>query len=277
MVANDALGLGADDDRSGAVLEVQSSDPRWWAEYVAERRAGVIQASPAREFDFPTDDDGEKVDAFLDWLQAAEDDEVLEVFRRTSSGGVAVREEWQDIYVRRSYAKGVEYANARLREQGVDVDAIDTAQLFNTPIHADALGILSTRNFRELQGITDEMDRQISRVLTEGFAQGQNPRVMARNINEVVDDVGITRARTLARTETINAHAESTLNRFERILGPDAEVTGSAEWSTAGDNRVCAICAGLEGTVYELDDARGLIPVHPSCRCVWIPVVRSAS
>jgi SPP1 gp7 family putative phage head morphogenesis protein len=278
IVENDALRLA--DGRSPASptstpLEANDDDAGWWQTYVEERRAGVVQASPSNDFGFP--DDGDKVDAFLRWLQEAEDDEVLEVFERTSAGDVARRNSWQNVYVQRSYSKGAKYANARLREQGVDVDAVDARALFNKPIHADALGVLYTRNFRELQGITEAMDQQISRTLAEGFAQGYNPRKMAREVNDRVDKIGITRARTLARTETIYAHSESTLNRYQEIMGPDADVTGRAEWETAGDSRVCPICAGLEGTTRSLDEARGLIPIHPNCRCTWLPVVSSAS
>lgn len=225
---------------------------------------------------FPFENDDEKIDGFLDWLEQANDDEVLEVRRRVD-GRVADREAWQNVYVRRSYGKGVEHAEARLREQGIAVPDETLAQVFNKPIHADALGILYTRNFRELEGITREMDRQISRVLTEGFEEGYNPRKMAREVNDRVDKVGLTRARTLARTETINAHATSTLNRFEDIMGPDAVVTPRAELSTAGDSRVCEICASLEGRTYRLDEARNLIPIHPNCRCAWLPVVKQDS
>ena len=43
------------------------------------------------------------------------------------------------------------------------------------------------------------------------------------------------------------------------------QVLMQAEWSTAGDDRVCPECASLEGKVYTLDEIEGLIPVHPNC------------
>jgi SPP1 gp7 family putative phage head morphogenesis protein len=250
VAANDAFGLGTGGDRDAGTLEAQ--------------------ATSTDSYDFPTR--AGKVDAFLDDLQAWQDDEILEVFQRGRNGRVVSRDAWQDIYVRRSYSKGVEFADARLREQGIEVPSTALAELFNAPIHAEAVGLLYTRNFRELAGITEAMDQQISRVLAEGFAQGHNPRKMASAINDRVDKVGLTRARTLARTEVINAHSEATLNRYESILGPDAEVVGKAELSTAGDSRVCDICAGIEGQVVSIDGARGIIPVHPNCRCAWLPV-----
>ena len=44
-----------------------------------------------------------------------------------------------------------------------------------------------------------------------------------------------------------------------------------AEWSTAGDDRVCPLCGPLEGSVMTVKEARGLLPRHPNCRCAWIP------
>jgi SPP1 gp7 family putative phage head morphogenesis protein len=45
------------------------------------------------------------------------------------------------------------------------------------------------------------------------------------------------------------------------------------ELVTAGDLRVCPMCQGLNGKVYTIKEARGLIPVHPQCRCAWVPVM----
>jgi SPP1 gp7 family putative phage head morphogenesis protein len=73
----------------------------------------------------------------------------------------------------------------------------------------------------------------------------------------------------LARSETIRAYAESTLAEF-RNWGVEG-VTALAEFQTAHDDRVCPKCSHLEGVVYTLDEASGIIPVHPNCRCYWLP------
>lgn len=266
IAENDAFGLGSGDrTRRGDAFERDVDDVRF-----------DFQARPTRGYDFPTS--GEKVDAFLDDLAEWEDDEILSVIRRDRRGRVVERDDWQNIYIRRSYGKGVEFADARLREQGVPpAQAASMAEVFQVPIHADAVGMLYTRNFRELQGITDAMDQEISRVLARGFAEGWNPRKMASEVNDRVEKVGLTRARTLARTEVIHAHSEATLNRYESQLGADAEVVGKAELVTAGDSRVCEICAGIEGHVVTVRGARGMIPVHPNCRCAWLPVVNDST
>jgi hypothetical protein len=40
---------------------------------------------------------------------------------------------------------------------------------------------------------------------------------------------------------------------------------------TAGDDRVCDECDSLEGLTFTIEEARRLIPVHPNCRCVFVP------
>jgi hypothetical protein len=55
---------------------------------------------------------------------------------------------------------------------------------------------------------------------------------------------------------------------------PIEEVPSYAEVDveTAGDNYVCQICEDIaEDSPYELDDAENLIPVHPNCRCAFVP------
>jgi len=215
-----------------------------------------------RDYQFTTDD--RKVEAFLRWLRRQERRGVLEVIGPDDNP-----------FVRSAYAKGIRHADQQLNAQGVTVPEQDLQAIFNTPIHRDALQLLYTRNFQQLEGVTEALNQQISRELADGFAAGENPTDIARRITDRIDKIGKTRATVLARTEVINTHATATLNRYER-LGVE-EVGAQVEFQTAGDSRVCPICASLEGTVYTIEEARGRIPVHPQCRCAWLPVVNSSS
>lgn len=232
-----------------------------------ERRPFTLEARG----DFGNVPPAEKVDAFMGWLRDQEDSEVLEIVAR-EGGTIIQRTPWQNLYVRRAYQKGVEHADRSLTQAGMDVPDEPIRLVFQKPVHAEKLALLFERNFQELYGIAQATNQQVSRMLADGLAQGQNPRTIASRINDRVDNIGITRSRTLARTEIIRAHAESTLTRFEEF-GVD-EVGVLAEFSTAGDARVCPICEGLEGTIYPVDEARGLIPAHPRCRCAWLPVTQ---
>lgn len=44
----------------------------------------------------------------------------------------------------------------------------------------------------------------------------------------------------------------------------------SLEILTAGDADVCAVCERLARNQYTLREARGLLPAHNECRCIWV-------
>jgi len=225
-------------------------------------------ANPARRF---PSDPGLQNEAFMAWLNNALDDEVLEVVRGPQ-GAITRNTRWQDVYVRAGFSRGAQHAEEAMRRAGIPFPEQTAEQLFRIPTNAATLANLYSRQFNELQGITQATSQQIGRVLTEGLATGQGPRQMAREMRRAVQTIGRNRSVTMARTEIINAHAESTLNRYADA-GVDG-VTAQAEFLTAQDDLVCPECQALEtGEALALDEARGIIPVHPNCRCVWLPVV----
>jgi SPP1 gp7 family putative phage head morphogenesis protein len=142
---------------------------------------------------------------------------------------------------------------------------------FNAPEVRSKLELLYTRTYEELKGVGGAMSQQLSRELTNGLTQGWNPAKIARKLNNRVDTLTRTRANVIARTEIINAHAEGQLDTYERAGMEKVKV--QAEWSTAGDDRVCPVCASLDGVVMPVREARGLLPRHPNCRCSWLPAV----
>lgn len=222
---------------------------------------------------------GDKVASFMQWLRTAARQEILETSQGTTFQSAA-NTAWQNTYIDSAYTKGLRDAGEELAGVGKTGFGIGS---FNKPIHADRVGLIYTRAYRDLEGITDEMDKQISRVLAQAMAEGrgigpatsQDAYDLAAELEDRVDKIGITRARTLVRTEVIGAHAEAALNTYEEA-GLEG-VTADVEFATAGDNAVCPECQDLQGTVYTIDEARGVIPVHPNCRCAWIPVVQSAA
>ena len=240
-------------------------------------------AAPGEKaFDFPRTDT--KVQGFMEWLRRQEEDGILQIEQGDPSLP-AISDHWAGTYVRRGYVQGVSRAQQQLKKEGMQITPIEeqtgmtgepqplgTAISMSAPMHADRLGLVWTRTFNELKGITEAMDQQISRELAEGMALGENPYTIARRLNDRVDKIGITRSRLLARTEVIRAHAEAQLSEYER-QGVE-EAIGDVEFSTAGDSRVCPRCKALQGREFTTQEARGLIPVHPRCRCAWIPVIR---
>lgn len=258
VIARDVLGIGpatADAPGPGAALRSHQAIP-----------------PPPGAYQFLRS--GAKVAAFMQWLEESVSLDVLGV-RRGVSARVAAESAWSNVYIQSAYQRGIASATAEMRRQGVRVADSFVAESFTRPFHADRVGLAYTRTYGQLRGITEQMDQQISRVLALALAEGRGPQYTARQIRDRVERIGITRARTLARTETIAAHAEATLNTYE-----DAGVEGvrvSAELQTAGDDAVCPECEALEARTSSdpipISEARGMVPVHPNCRCAWLPIV----
>ena len=63
------------------------------------------------------------------------------------------------------------------------------------------------------------------------------------------------------------AKREAAERRLEQALA-----SGEVGILTAGDDKVCDECDDIAAAgPYDLDEARGLIPAHPNCRCAFVP------
>ena len=221
-----------------------------------------------RAWEFRTDKD--KLTSFNRWFQGQIDDNILSI------EGVD-GEPWTSKYVDSAYRKGAvrAYTDVKRDTGATSLDFYNGSKkqflesAFAQPERVSKLKFLFTRTFEELKGVSAAMSQQMSRVLASGIANGLGPEEVARQLNNTITGITRQRARVLARTEIIAAHSEGQLDSFED-LGIE-EVGIMAEWSTAGDGRVCPLCVPLEGTVMTIKEARGLLPRHPNCRCAWIP------
>lgn len=140
---------------------------------------------------------------------------------------------------------------------------------FAQPMAVEKVKLLAGRVYTDLKGVTEAMSTVMSRTLVDGFVRGESPLTIARALNKNIEGIGRVRARMIARTEVIRAHAEGQLDAMER-MGVE-KVGVMVEWDTAGDDLVCPLCESMSGAVMKLKEARGLIPRHPSCRCSYIP------
>ena len=245
------------------------------------------------KFDFPRLED--KIPAFMQWLQQQQDEGILELINLPRMGQ-SLGDPWTNMFVKDSYERGVIRAREQLMQAGYGapgLGAVDVIPLLGTPalsgimanpFHVDRLAAAFLRSYDGLKGISSAMDMQISHILAQGLADGDNPVTLGKKMNYVIsgmgENLGITdslgrfipaerRAVMLARTEVIRAHATASLQEYKNwgVAGVDVE----AEWTTAGFN-VCPLCEELshEGP-YTIEEAMNMIPAHPHCRCCWRP------
>jgi len=187
--------------------------------------------------------------------------------------------DWQDEYIDPAYARGMQDGSRALRQAGITT-AIMSAEALATrrqsPANTDRALILRNTAKEEVQGIAAATSQQSARIIREGVAARANRSEILHGINGRIEHVGRTRSKILAKTETVRAHHKAKVQMY-RDEGVK-EVTIMAEWVTAGDDRVCPICAPMEGRNFTLNEIEGLIPAHAGCRCSTVPVeVRNAA
>ncbi len=223
----------------------------------------------ARQYAFLTNP--QKVQQFRRWLQQQVDAGVLEVV-----GGEAGKP-WTAPYIESAWRKGMmrAYTDVRKQDLSKSLDWYNGTKeqwlrsAFLQPTMMSSVEMLATRAFEGMKGVTEQMTTQMSRILSDGLVGGYGPKKIAKQMTDAIGKLTRTRALVITRTEIIHAHAEGQLDGLQ-ALGV-SEVTAEVEWSTAGDSLVCERCVGMEGKTYTIKEARNMIPLHPNCRCAWVP------
>lgn len=108
--------------------------------------------------------------------------------------------------------------------------------------------------------------------LVRGVAAGVNPRVTARRMVARARDGfagGLTRAMTIARTETLDAY------RAASAAGqaPHADVLDGWVWLATLSARTCPACLSMHGREFPLTQAGP--EGHQNCRCTRMPKVKT--
>jgi hypothetical protein len=125
---------------------------------------------------------------------------------------------------------------------------------------------MSTRFQSEMDGVTAATSQTMARVLLDGLAKGNKVGTIARALAKVLDTLTRSRATLVVRSEIVRAAAEGQLDAAQ-ALGHGVKL--NAEVQTAEDEKVCPRCLELSYYTLTPEDARGVIPVHPGCRCSW--------
>lgn len=218
-----------------------------------------------------------KVQGFIGWLEEQNNQGILGITATSDRRQYTGRKAWEQLYIDSAYKKGMVLADRELRKKGITPSSLPPRAVypvdafFNAPIHADRVGLIYTRTYSALKGITDAMDARISGTLAQGIADGKSPLELARDMSEDIDSLGIHRAKLIARTEIMRAHNVASINTYREAGVLNVEV--QAEWSTAGDGRVCEECGALEGKIFTLDQIENMLPLHPQCRCIALPLI----
>lgn len=164
----------------------------------------------------------------------------------------------------------VDFNKGKLAEIG-DAQKAALQAILGQPDAPEPVKILASRVYTELKGVTEAMSQRMARVLSDGLAQGKSPKQIADILSQEVEGISKQRAEMIANTEIVRAHAEGQLNQLEKMGVAEAGV--KVEWVVAKKG-VCPLCAANAGKIYTVQEAHGLIPVHPNCRCTFVPITK---
>lgn len=216
---------------------------------------------------------------FMAWLQ-------LQIQAVVIGNDATAANNWQNQYIDQAYERGIKRTQADIKRLGIDANmlrGVTVADIVGTataslgvgtatgPIHQEAIRTLYLRSYSDLQGITDEMAKQIRRTLVESIEQGKGINDIAEAINDRVDKIGLTRSKLLARTETARAYNVSAIAEFETVA-ENAGIEPLYEWVTTIDGRERPEHKDRDGKVYTRDEAMRLIG-EPNCRCALKPYI----
>lgn len=169
---------------------------------------------------------------------------------------------------------------AYLLGQMLATDAINTGLARPLlPTDRRAIEFMDHHAFNEIDDAYNHLKSKLRTALILGMQNGDNPRTVAARFSTTIKDYE-TQWDVIAITETARAESQGRLNELadqnvEYCIG-----------SSAHDPRVCDDCKRLiDGQTYRVSDVVGVsnygvkragweacIPLHPRCRCVWLPV-----
>lgn len=122
-------------------------------------------------------------------------------------------------------------------------------------------------NGSPLRALLDELPADAGKVvadlLQEGIALGYNPRKTAAKIRHAMG-MHLNRALMIARTETLRAYREATIQNYRA----NDDVVMGWWWTASLSRRTCPSCIALHGTWHPLSER---MESHPRCRCTQIP------
>jgi hypothetical protein len=143
----------------------------------------------------------------------------------------------------------------------------------------------------ELEGIADVTVQQVTRAISNGLLNREAPATIYRRVVAVSIKTTEPRLRALGHQIIVQMHnlgiaaqlksvGVTQVNVIPETLAPrfafprrDA-IKDQEEVNilTAGDDDVCDECEDYaEAGPYELEDVEAELPLHPNCRCAWVP------
>lgn len=179
---------------------------------------------------------------------------------------------WADSYLHNTAMKGVRDAYHSVKRTGASLpifkwipnDDIFIEQQLALPMFQDMAFVSREKVYAHLDSIGTVLDNEIRALLVSNIPTSEL-------MNSIRERIGVAeaKARTVVRTEIVRTYNDFKLGMYG-TMGVD-ELVMEVELVTAGDKRVCKRCASRNRQVWPIEESKGILPMHPNCRCTWHP------
>ena len=172
-----------------------------------------------------------------------------------------------------AYLHGKKHGDIQLRPFGILLGA----PLNIRQVEWRKLKIIIEKDKGEFKGITDATNQRIRSIIADGVLNETKYGEITRGIVKAVDGVGITRASTMVRTETMKAvnlgvkdqYGAAGIEEFERVEAIDERTCTDFEIDIG--SRHFTGCGELDGQIFSREEADQVdAKMHPNCRGTWI-------
>lgn len=202
-----------------------------------------------------------KVDNFEVWLKA----KLSEVLHEKD---IHSGTDWWQIYIERAYKFGAARAFDQIhkKKSKPSEGMLGAKQFFMGTVPKERLKLLISRTYKGIEGLTETMRNQLTQELTDGLIQGLSYEEVGKRIDNKLG-IGLNRAKTIARTEIVRAQAEGQLAALKALGVKQLGI--QVEFHTAKEP--CPKCRKYRNRILTVEEAEGLIPIHPNCKCAFVP------
>lgn len=124
---------------------------------------------------------------------------------------------------------------------------------------------------KSIQSVGDKYAPVLKKIINKGYEAKKPVKHIAENMKKAVNpedednkvDYIINR---------ISATEMAFYFELGKVAGWNSIGIGKKQFISQNDSRTCILCLSYDGTVLDVEDYTIWIPVHPWCRCCWIPV-----
>jgi hypothetical protein len=263
---------------------VEHDDVLGFGDSLGLDRDALTERDPDSEGVPSTDDEGEAIGPpdpeeyadlaaagrlrrFMEWFRSAQ---TALVARPVGVAALRAGEHYTAKWIDSAAARGYRSAGYALRRSGVpvtvsvEIAGIDPESIYAAESRRRYAALRSTQ-FGQLSGLSDDVASDVyATIRGEYGAGGRTPARVARSINQRVDAVGITRARTIAQTELSRVYNAAAAERYRQ--------NGVRYVDVSNPSPCPKICApAIAANPYRVERVSGLMPLHPNCLCFIIP------